>query len=109
MERRRHRRVHAQLKSWLRANSHEVESETIDLSLGGAKFSSALPVEFGKQVTVKIVIPGTDTPIYIEQAQVQWIDDQTFGVRFLEIRQRELDELEQLIDEYIALDEGGQT
>jgi c-di-GMP-binding flagellar brake protein YcgR len=109
MERRRHRRVHAQLKSWLCANSHEVEGETIDLSLGGAKFASALPVEFGKQVTVKLFIPGVDTPIYIEQAQVQWIHDQTFGVRFLEIRQQQLDELEQLIDEYIALDEGGQA
>jgi hypothetical protein len=30
-----------------------------------------------------------------------------FGVRFLEIRQQELDELEQLIDECIPLDEGG--
>lgn len=109
MERRRHRRVHAQLKSWLRANSHEIEGETIDLSAGGAKFASSLPVELGKQVTVKLVIPGTDTPIYIEQAQVQWIHDQTFGVRFLEIRQQELDELEQLIDEYIALDEDGQA
>ncbi|HEX5647395.1 MAG TPA: PilZ domain-containing protein [Nitrospira sp.] len=109
MERRRHRRVHAQLKSWLRANSHEIEGETIDLSAGGAKFASSLPVELGKQVTVRLYIPGTDTPIDIEQAQVQWIHDQTFGVRFLEIRQQELDELEQLIDEYIALDEGGQA
>lgn len=109
MERRRHRRVHAQLKSWLCANSHEIEGETIDLSIGGAKFESALTVEPGKEVTVKLVIPGTDAPIYIEHAQVQWIHDQTFGVRFLEVRQQELDELEQLIDEYIALDEGGQA
>lgn len=109
MERRRHRRVHAQIKGWVCANSHEFESETIDLSLGGAKFSSTLPVEFGKQVTVRLSIPGVDTPIFIEQAQIQWIHDQTFGVRFLEIRQQELDELEQLIDEYIALDEGGQA
>lgn len=109
MERRRHRRVHAQLKSWLRANAHELEGETIDLSAGGAKFSSSLPVELGKQVTVRLFIPGTDTPIDIEQAQVQWIHDHTFGVRFLEIRQQELDELEQLIDEYIEFDAGEQA
>ena len=36
MERRRHRRVPAQVKSLLRANSHEAEGETVDLSLGGA-------------------------------------------------------------------------
>jgi hypothetical protein len=108
MERRRHRRIHTQLKSWLRANSHEVEGETIDLSIGGAKFDSPLTVEPGNQVIVKLVIPGSDTPIYIEHAQVQWIQDRTFGVRFLEIRQQELDELERLIDEYLAPDEGTQ-
>jgi hypothetical protein len=106
MERRQHRRVPAQVKSLLRANSHEVEGETIDLSLGGAKIESHLIVYPGKQIAVKLVVPEVQEPIYIEQAQVQWIHDQTFGVRFLEVRQQELDELEQLIDECIALDEG---
>jgi len=107
MERRQHRRVPAQVKSLLKANSHEVEGETVDLSLGGARIESSLIVQPGKQITVKLIIPGGEDPIYIDQAQVQWIHDQTFGVRFLEIRQQELDELEQLIDECIALDEGG--
>lgn len=107
MERRRHRRVSAQVRSLLRANSHEVEGETVDLSLGGARIESRLAVQPGKQIIVKLIIPGAADPIYIEQAQVQWIHDQTFGVRFLEIRQQELDELEQLIDECIASDEGG--
>lgn len=108
MERRRHRRVPAQVKSLLRGNAHEVEGETVDLSLGGAKLESALPVQPGKQITVKLIVPGQPEPIYIEQAQVQWIHDQTFGVRFLEVRQQQLDELEQLIDECIALDERGE-
>lgn len=107
MERRQYRRVPAQVKSLLQGNSHEVEGETVDLSLGGAKIESRLVVQPGKQITVKLIIPGVEEPIYIEQAQVQWVHDQTFGVRFLEIRQQELDELEQLIDECIALDEDG--
>jgi len=107
MERRQHRRVPVQVKSLLRTNSHEVEGETIDLSLGGAKFESLLAVQPGKQIIVKLIVPGVKEPIYIEQAQVQWIHDQTFGVRFLEIRQQEFDELEQLIEECIALDQGG--
>ncbi len=105
MERRQHRRVPAQVKGLLRANAHEVEGETVDLSLGGAKFESSLAVQPGRLITVKLIIPGVQEPVYIEQAQVQWIHDQTFGVRFLEIRQQELDELEQLIEECIALDE----
>lgn len=109
MERRQHRRVQTQVKSLLRTNSHEVEGEAIDLSLGGARFESGLAVQPGSQIVVKLVLPGVEEPIYIDQAQVQWIHDQTFGVKFLEIRQEELDELEQLIDEYIALDEGGHS
>lgn len=106
MERRQHRRVAAQVKSLVRANSHEVEGETLDLSRGGARIESSLAVEPGKQITVKLLVPGDDTPIVIEQAQVQWAVDRTFGVRFLKMAPQELDELEQLIDESVALDEG---
>jgi c-di-GMP-binding flagellar brake protein YcgR len=109
MERRRHRRVSAQVKSLLRANSHEVEGETVDLSLGGARIESSLVVQPGRQIAVKLIVPGDDTPILIEQAQVQWAVDQTFGVRFVDLPQHKLDELEQLIDESVALDEGRET
>ncbi|MBH0200850.1 MAG: PilZ domain-containing protein [Nitrospira sp.] len=107
MERRRHRRVPTQVKSLLRANSHEVEGEALDLSLGGAQIKSSLDVQPGKQIVVKLIVPGDDTPILIEHAQVQWAVDRTFGVRFVDLPERELDELEQLIEESIALDEKG--
>lgn len=106
MERRLHHRVSAQVKSLLRANSHEVEGQTVDLSLGGARIESSLDVQPGKQIRVKLLMPGDDIPIVIEQAQVQWALDRTFGVRFLAVPQQELDGLEQLIDECMALDEG---
>ena len=106
MERRRHRRVRAQVKSLLRANSREVEGEALDLSLGGARIESSLVVQPGRQIAVKLIVPGDDTPILIEQAQVQWTVDRTFGDRFVELQQEKMDELEQLIDECIALDEG---
>ncbi|MBL8036750.1 MAG: PilZ domain-containing protein [Nitrospira sp.] len=105
MERRQHRRVPAHVKSLVRANSHEVEAATRDLSLGGAQIESSLAVQPGRQIAVKLIVPGDDTPILIEQARVQWNVDRTFGVRFVDLQPREQDELEQLIDEYIALDE----
>jgi len=108
MERRQHRRVPAQVRSLLRANSHEVEGQTVDLSVGGARMESDLVVHPGKQIVVKLIVPDVPEPVLIEQAQVQWIHDQTFGIKFLEIRQPELDELEQLIEDCIALDERGE-
>jgi len=105
MERRRHRRVRAQIKSLLKANAEAVEGEAVDLSIGGAQMTSPLAMKPGKQVTVKLVIPGADTPIYIEHAEVRWVRDCTFGLKFLEITRSQLDELEQVIDDYLAVDE----
>ncbi|MCP9439143.1 MAG: PilZ domain-containing protein [Nitrospira sp.] len=104
MERRRHRRVRVGLAGLLRVNSHEVNGRTIDLSLGGAKIESALPVDPGKYVTVTLMIPGA-APIVIEQAEIRWVRDRMFGVRFLEIRQGQRDDLERMIDEYLDADE----
>ena len=98
MERRRHRRVPVHVKSLLQENSHEVEGEAVDLSLGGARIESALVVQPGRQIAVKLIVPGDDTSILIEHAQVQWAVDRTFGVRFVDLPEHELDELEQLID-----------
>lgn len=109
MERRQHRRVSAQVKSLVRVNSHEVEGETLDLSVGGARIESTLPVQPGRQIAVKLIVPGDDIPILIHQARVQWTVDQTFGVRFVNLQPQELDELERLVDECIALDEGRQA
>lgn len=109
MERRQHRRAPAHVKSLVRVNSHEGEGETRDVSLSGAQIESSLVVEPGRQIAVKLIIPGDDTPILIEQARVQWTVDRTFGVRFVDLQPRELGELEQLIDDYIALDEERQS
>ena len=58
MERRQHRRVPAQLKSLLLGNSHEVEGVTLDLSIGGARIESEIDVFPGKQIQVRLVVPG---------------------------------------------------
>ncbi len=100
MERRQHRRVPAQVQGFLLGNSHEIEAVTLDLSVGGAKFECDLEVYPGKVIHVRLVIPGAEEPLSIEDARVQWVGEDTFGVSFQNVRPTELDELEQLIDEY---------
>ncbi|MBS0152552.1 MAG: PilZ domain-containing protein [Nitrospira sp.] len=109
MERRQHRRVPAHVKSLVRVNSHEVEGETRDLSLSGARIESSIVIQPGRQIAVKLVVPGDDTPILIEQARVQWNVDRTFGVRFVDLQPQELNELEQLINDSIMLDDERQS
>jgi len=100
MERRQHRRVPVQLQGFLLGNSHETEAVTLDLSVGGARFDCDLEVYPGKVIRVRLVIPGVEEPVSIEEGLVQWVGEDAFGVSFQNVRQAELDELEQLIDEY---------
>jgi hypothetical protein len=109
MERRKYRRIPAGWRSLLRANSHEVEGRTVDLSLGGARFESSLAVQPGRQLVIKLIAPDAEEPVSIDRAQVQWIQNQTFGVEFLEVRRQERDELEELIEEFLSFEEGGQA
>lgn len=107
MERRKHRRVAAQVQGFLLGNSHEVEGQTLDLSLGGARFESDLEVFPGKVIVVRLVVPGLGAPVSIQAARVQWVDEQTFGVEFQTVQPGDLDELEQLIDEYDDAENSG--
>ena len=107
MEQRRHRRVPAQLQGFLLGNSHEIEAVTLDLSVGGARFDCALDVHPGKVIRIRLVVPGAEKPISIEEGQVRWVGEDTFGVSFRNVRQDELDELEQLIDEFDNAEDGG--
>jgi len=100
VDRRTHRRVPVQVQGFLSGNSHETEGTTLDLSVGGARFDCDLEVYPGKVVRVRLVLPGAVEPLSIETARVQWVGEDTFGVSFQNVRPTELDELEQLIDEY---------
>ena len=99
IDRRKHRRVPAQVQGFLLGNSHEIEAVTLDLSVGGARFECDIEVYPGKVIRVRLVIPGVEEPLSIEDARVQWVEEDTFGVSFQNVRPAELDELEQLIDE----------
>lgn len=58
-------------------------------------------------IVVRLVVPGLEAPLSIEEARVQWVDEQTFGVEFQKVQPDELDELEELIDEYDEAENSG--
>jgi hypothetical protein len=107
MERRQHRRVPAQLQGFLLGNSHEIAAVTLDLSVGGARFDCDIEVYPGKVIRVRLIIPGAEEPVSIEEGRVQWVGEDTFGVSFQNVPPAELDELERLIDEYEETEGGG--
>ncbi len=107
MERRQYRRVPAQLQGFLLGNSHETEAITLDVSLGGARFDCDLEVYPGKVIRVRLVLPGVEEQVSIEEGRVQWVGEEAFGVSFQNVRQSDLDELEHLIEEFEEAEDGG--
>jgi len=53
------------------------------------------------------MVPGEEEPLLIDQALVRWVDEDTFGIEFLAVDAEGRDDLEELIDAFEELEEGG--
>jgi c-di-GMP-binding flagellar brake protein YcgR len=102
-ERRRYARSQRTLCAWLSACEDEsaLGTRTVDLSCGGACFSSLSPIDVGKKLLVSLEMP----PATIEcKAKVCWNNLSSnglhyFGVKFLDVSEHERNLLERFMTE----------
>ena len=71
----------------------------LDLSTGGCRIESAIPVESGASLELRIHAPNVTWPLMVEAASVQWVSGQTFGLAFFRITETEQQRLGQVINE----------
>ncbi len=76
----------------------------LDLSVGGCRIEAPIAVEPNLLLELRIYIPDLDWPLIVDGAVVQWVKDQTFGLRFLRLRPAENNRLARVIAK-IATDE----
>ena len=82
----------------------------LDLSSGGCRIESPVPVESGLLLELRIYAPNVEWPLMIEAANVQWVSGQTFGLAFFRIREDEQQRLGQVIEALMeSADEGDHT
>jgi hypothetical protein len=74
----------------------------LDLSSGGCRVESPVPVELGLLLELRIYAPDVDWPLMIEAATVQWVSGQTFGLAFFRITEPEQQRLGQVIEDLMA-------
>ncbi len=86
MEKRQQPRFRAQFRSTFSGGQREGQGRTQDLSAGGCKIETDLPVFVGTSVECRIYIPGLDWPLRIDEAQVRWVKDNIFGIQFTKIQ-----------------------
>ena len=69
----------------------------LDLSLGGCRIESPLPMTPGVTLELRIFAPDVEWPLMVEAATVQWVSGQTFGLAFFRITESERQRLGQVI------------
>ena len=69
----------------------------LDLSLGGCRVDAPVAVQRSLLLELRIYVPDLEWPLMVEGAVVQWVQGNTFGLRFLRLRQDEEDRLAQVL------------
>ena len=70
---------------------------TLDLSTGGCRLETPLPIAPGVTLELRIYVPGLEWPLMIDGAHVQWVSGQMIGLAFFKIRQTEQQRLDEVI------------
>ena len=98
MEKRQQPRFTSQFRSIFSGGQREGQGRTLDLSTGGCKIETDLPVVVGALFECRIYVHGLDWPLRIDEGQVRWVKANTFGIQFTKIQPDEEVKLKQVID-----------
>ena len=97
MEQRQQPRFTSQFRSIFSGGQQEGQGRTLDLSTGGCRIETDVPVTVGAAFECRIYVPGLDWPLRIDEAQVRWVKAGTFGIQFTKIQPTEGAKLDRVI------------
>jgi len=88
-------RFRVDFRTVMSANSPMIEQmgSVLDLSLAGGRVEAALTVHKSLVMELRIYVPDLDWPIMVDEAVVQWVKGNTFGLQFVRLRQHQADRL----------------
>lgn len=96
-EKREHPRFTAQFRSTFSGGQREGQGKTLDLSDGGCRIESDYPVVANASFECRIYAPGLSWPLRVDEAQVRWVNGNTFGLQFTVMHPEERVKLRQVI------------
>ena len=74
-----------------------------DVSVGGWRIEGDHQVRVGMVLTLRMDLPGEERPLEIEEAIVQWVGGQDFGVQIRKIRSTAAKRLERLMGHSLCI------
>ncbi len=77
---------------------HDADDGTVsDLSVGGCKLATEASVYIGMYLTLRVYLPGQETPLKVDQAAVRWAKEQQYGLEFMSMWPEEEERLHHLV------------
>ena len=64
----------------------EGEGTLIELSLGGCRLLSDIPLEIGERYNLILQVTKKSCPILVEAAVVRWTKERTYGLKFTSLQ-----------------------
>jgi hypothetical protein len=61
------------------------DGRVLDLSLQGCRIKGAPPFRCGARLRLQLCFPNLAQPVKIDLAAVRWVQDDQFGISFLEV------------------------
>ena len=58
---------------------------TQDISLEGCRLNGNLPIRAGQHLTLRLHLPGKDSPLVVDQAVVRWTRNKDAGFQFMSL------------------------
>jgi hypothetical protein len=75
----------------------EGEATILDLSTGGCQATSLIRVEVGTTLLLSLFLHDQQWPVRIDGAMVRWVNGNSFGLEFTEIRSAQRERIRAII------------
>ena len=75
----------------------EGEGTLIELSLGGCRLLSDIPLEIGERYNLILQVTKKSCPILVETVVVRWTQEGTYGLKFTSIQSNDESHLRELL------------
>lgn len=69
----------------------------VNLSMLGCRARSTFSIKTGERIGILIDIPGSDNPLYVSRADVQWSDGQEVGMEFVHMEWEDRQRLAEIV------------
>jgi hypothetical protein len=98
-DRRKTSRIQVRFRTLMSANGIrlEVAGTVLELSMEGCRIRASVPVSTFSSLDLQINIPDLDWTLFVDDAIVQWVKEDTFGLRFTSVRPTDGDRLAWII------------